>query len=62
MVGRRIDIHANVEKIVLKTPVKIQSVYEKSPYYLGTKWNNLSKETQKKENVHVFKKDVDRLY
>ena len=53
----------NADKVVFKVPARIIPVYESSPFYLGTKlWNNLSEETQKKDNVHLFKKDIDRLY
>ena len=53
----------SADKIVFKVPTKILPVYDKSPYYIGTKlWNKLSKEIQKKENVHVFKREVERRY
>ena len=53
----------SARKVVFKVPAKILPVYERSPYYLGTKlWNGLDKETQKKDTIHAFKKDIDKLY
>ena len=50
-------------KIVFKTPAKITPVYEHSPYYQGTNlWNGLEKETQKKDNIFAFKKDIERHF
>ena len=50
-------------KIVFKVPVKILPVYEHSPYYTGTNlWNGLKKETQTKDNIFSFKKEIDKLY
>ena len=49
--------------MVSKVPARIISVYESSHFYLGAiLWNNLSEETQKHDNVHLFNKDLDRLY
>ena len=53
----------SASKIVFKIPVKITSVYEHSPYYQETNlWNGLEKETQKKDNIFAFKKDIDKLF
>ena len=50
-------------KLVFKVPVKILPVYEHSPYYQGTNlWNGLEKDTQLRDNIFAFKKDVDKLY
>ena len=50
-------------KKVFKTPAKITPVYEHSPYYQGTNlWNGLEKETQKKDNIFAFKKDIERHF
>ena len=50
-------------KVVFKVPAKILPIYERSPYYQGTKlWNELEKETQKKDNIFSFKKEIDKLY
>ena len=51
------------QKIVFKVPTKILPIYEHSPYYQGTKlWNELEKETQKKDNIFSFKKEIEKLY
>ena len=50
-------------KLVFKVPVKILPVYEHSPYYQGTNLlNGLEKDTQLRDNIFEFKKDVDKLY
>ena len=50
-------------KIVFKIPAKIMHVNENSPYYQGTNlWNGLEKETQKKDNIFAFKKDIERHF
>ena len=51
------------DKIQFKVPTRIQPTYEHSPYYIGTKlWNSLTKETQEKENIYDFKKEINRMY
>ena len=36
-------------------------LYERSPYYLGTKlWNEFSKDIQNLPNIYAFKKEIDR--
>ena len=53
----------SADKIVFKVPARILPVYEHSPYYQGTKmWNELTSETQKKNNVFAFKKDIKSLF
>ena len=53
----------SAHKVVFKVPTKILPIYEHSPYYQGTKlWNDLDKETQKKDNIYAFKTEVDKLY
>ena len=53
----------NAQKVVFKVPAKILPVYEHSPYYQGTLlWNELENDTQKKDNIFTFKKDIDKLY
>ena len=48
------------QKLVFKVPTKILPVYERSPYYQGVKlWDSLDKEIQKKENVILFKKEIE---
>ena len=52
----------SAEKIVFKVPVKILPVYERFPYYIGTKlWNELSKDVQIVKDIHVFKREIDRM-
>ena len=51
------------QKVTFRVPAKILPVYEHSPYYQGTiLWNELEKDTQKRDNIVIFKKDIDRLY
>ena len=50
------------EKYVFKTDTKIGKKYEKSPYYQGTLWDKLPKETQFAENIFEFKKRILPLY
>ena len=53
----------SAQKLVFKVPTKILPVYERSPYYQGVKlWDSLDKEIQKKENVILFKKEIEKLY
>ena len=52
----------NADKICFKVPTKVSPVYERSPYYIGTKlWNEFSKEVQNLPNVYAFKKEIDRV-
>ena len=40
----------------------ILQLYERSPYYFGTKlWSELSKEIQTAPNVYAFKNEIDRM-
>ena len=51
------------QKIVCNVPNRIIPVYEHSPYYKGTiLWNRLDEETQKIDNIFVFKKEIAKLY
>ena len=51
------------QKIVLKVPTRILPVYEHSPYYKGTIfWNELDEETQRIDNIFVFRKEIAKLY
>ena len=53
----------SAQKVVFKVPAKILPIYERSPYYQGIKvWNELEKDTQKRDNVFAFKKDIEKLY
>ena len=53
----------SAQKVVFKVPAKILPIYERSPYYQGiTLWNELEKDTQKRDNVFAFKKDIEKLY
>ena len=53
----------SAQKVVFRIPAKILPVYEHSPYYQGSNlWNGLDKDTQKKDNVFAFKKDIDKLF
>ena len=50
-------------KVVFKVPARKLPIYEHSPYYQGTiLWNELDKDTQKRNNIIVFKKDIEKLY
>ena len=52
----------SADKICFKVPTKVSPVYERSPYYIGTKlWNEFSKEVQNLPNVYAFKKEIDRV-
>ena len=52
----------NALKITFKVPNKITPVYEKSPFYIGTKlWNELSVETQDSTDIFEFKKHIARM-
>ena len=52
----------NAVKIMFKVPAKISPLYEKSPYYLGTKlWNELPRSTQDAADVYAFKKEINRM-
>ena len=53
----------SAQKVVFRIPAKILPIYEHSPYYQGSNlWNGLDKDTQKKDNVFAFKKDIDKLF
>ena len=52
----------SADKISVKVPTKVLPVYERSPYYIGTKlWNEFSKDVQNLPYVYAFKKEVDRV-
>ena len=52
----------SAEKMVFKVPSKLLPVYERSPYYVGTKlWNKLSKTVQEATDIYAFKKEIARL-
>ena len=52
----------NADKISFKVPAKITTGYQKSPYYLGTKfWNELSRTLQNAPDVYAFKKEINRM-
>ena len=51
----------NVDRIVFKVPARITPVYERSPFYIGTKlWNELTRSIQEAQDVHAFKKEINR--
>ena len=50
-------ITRNANRIVFKVPAKINPVYERSPYYIGTLlWNELPQLTQESNCIYEFKK------
>ena len=52
----------SIDKIVFKVPTKILLIYERSPYYIGTKlWNELNRTTQDSPDVFAFKKELRRM-
>ena len=52
----------NAEKVTFKVHVKITPVYERSPYFVGTKlWNDLTKHVQESPDIYAFKKEIDRM-
>ena len=51
------------QKLVFRTDSKIGTKYANSPYYKGTKlWNNLSKEIQDFESIHLYKNALSKIY
>ena len=47
----------SADKISFKVPTKVLPVYERSPYYIGTKlWNEFSKDVQNLPFMHLRKK------
>ena len=57
-VGNRIT--RQNEKYVFRTDIKIGVKYATSPFYKGTNlWNQLEKEIQFSDNIHVFKKHLE---
>ena len=51
----------NVDRILFKVPSRITLVYERSPFYIGTKlWNELTRTIQEAQDVHAFKKEINR--
>ena len=53
----------SIDKIFFKVPAKITPIYERSPYYIGTKlWNKLPKSIQDCDDTFSFKKEIARLY
>ena len=52
----------SIEKIIFKVPTKILPIYERSPYYIGSKlWNDLPKSIQEANDVYAFKKEIRHL-
>ena len=50
------------DKIVFKVPTKILPMYERSPYYKGTKlWNELTASVQDSPDIFAFKKEIARM-
>ena len=50
------------DKIVFKVPTKILPMYERSPYYKGTKlWNELTATVQDSPDRFAFKKEIARM-
>ena len=50
----------SANKIIFKVPNKMTQQYEHSPYYIGNKlWSDLPGETQKSDNIFIFKKYVN---
>ena len=53
----------NAQKVIFKTPARILPIYERSPYYIGTKlWNELDVDTQKVDNVFAYKTKIAMSY
>ena len=53
----------NQQKYVFKVDTKKGKKYEKSAFYVGTQlWDKLPKETQTKDNIFEFKKEISKLY
>ena len=53
----------SADKVTFKVPARILPIYERSPYYQGTKlWNGLDRVTQMKDNVYAFKKQINILF
>ena len=56
-------ITRRVDRIVFNVPNRILSVYERSPYYVGTKlWDDLPNHVQELDNVFAFKKEIRRRH
>ena len=56
-------ITRRVDRIVFNVPNRILPVYERSPYYVGTKlWNDLPNHVQELDNVFAFKKEIRRRH
>ena len=52
----------SADKINFKVPARITPLYERSPYYLGTKlWNDFTKTIQDVPDVYAFKKEINRM-
>ena len=52
----------SAEKIVFKVPAKILPVYERSPFYVGTKlWSDLPVRVQDSHYIFAFKKEIARM-
>ena len=52
---------AQANKIVFKVPTKINPVYERSPFHIGTQlWNELPQSTQESTFIFEFKKILSR--
>ena len=50
---------SSVDKIVFNVASRILPIYERSPYYIGTRlWNDLSKNIQESNDVYAFKKEI----
>ena len=53
----------SANKVNFKVPTKISHVYERSPYYIGTKLlESLPEMTQKCDNVFAFKTAMDKIH
>ena len=53
----------SADKVVFKVPTRISPLNESSPFYSGTKlWDKFTEETQRKDTVHAFKMDINRLF
>ena len=52
----------NANRIVFKVPTRILTIYEHSPYYIGTVlWNELPQHIQESNTIYEFKREIDKM-
>ena len=55
--------HQAIQLVCFLFLFRVRPLYEKSPFYLGTRlWNSLDKETQESDSIYSFKRKIQGIY